>query len=85
MEKNDVHILDNRHRIFDRHADPRLHLPISEFPEILGLSWRRSGFVSGDCLIIISFDVRGRQRSSPLLISGKWTLDWRFTRPKTCL
>lgn len=58
LEENDVHILDNRHWIFDRHADPRLHLPISEFPEILGLSWHRSGFVSDDYLIIVSFDVR---------------------------
>lgn len=57
MEKDDVHILDNRDWIFDRHADPRLHLPISQFPGLLGLSWCRSRFVSDGYLIIISFDI----------------------------
>jgi len=54
MEKNDVCILGDCHWIFDRHADSRLHLPISKLSEILGVSWYRSRFVS-NCEIIISF------------------------------
>lgn len=55
MEKNDVCILGDCHWIFDCHADPRLHLPVSELPKILGVSRHRSRFVSNDCLIIMSF------------------------------
>lgn len=53
MEKNDVYILGDCHWIFNDHADSRVYLSISKFPEILGVSRCRSRFVSDYLTIIL--------------------------------
>lgn len=55
MEKDDVRILVNCYWIFGHYANSRLYLPVQKFPDILGIPWYRSRFVSNDHLIIILF------------------------------
>lgn len=78
MEKNDVCILVNFNWVFHRNVDPRIHLPVHIFPDILGVSWNRSRLVSDDCSIIIDISKPSTMNILlPFQTNGHWIGDLR--------
>lgn len=60
VAEDDVRILVDFNRIFHHNADPRVHLPVREFPDVLGIPRNRSGPVSDEQRLIIALFVNLR-------------------------